>query len=264
MWTLWRPLLSPSRRRWSVERSRHRAAWRASREKGSFHRGGESTGDGSRARPRKTRKSWIEGRAATGAARRGTSVPACGGVEAWTGGGRLPDADPELGSVGRRAPAVPPGAVARDWGRRARPPAVSLSSDPFQNFHLWSLCSGFTNPRGGGEEYALQVRSSQEQQPSTPRNAGSWSSRPGPHTLGQMDVCPDAAAATAVCSGSARCPAGASPWLTCDPVCPFPLWASVLASVQWVVQTREAVMPPSSPVHLEIQVFGWGKPRSQK
>lgn len=168
MWTLWRPLLSPSRRRWSVERSRHRAAWRASREKGSFHRGGESTGDGSRARPRKTRKSWIEGRAATGAARRGTSVPACGGVEAWTGGGRLPDADPELGSVGRRAPAVPPGAAARDWGRHARPPAVSLSSDPFQNFHLWSLCSGFTNPRGGGEEDALQVCSSQEQQPSTP------------------------------------------------------------------------------------------------
>ena len=74
-WTLWRPLLSPSWRRWSVERGRHRAAWGASREKGNFHRGGESAGDGSRARPRKTRELWTEGRAA----RRGTSIPACGG-----------------------------------------------------------------------------------------------------------------------------------------------------------------------------------------
>ena len=68
-----------------------------------------------------------------------------------------------------RPQSFPPGAAARDWGSRARPPAVSLSSDPFQNFHLWSLCSGFTNPRGVGEEDALQARSSQEQQPSTPR-----------------------------------------------------------------------------------------------
>lgn len=40
--------------------------------------------------------------------------------------------------------------------------------------------------------------------------------------------------------------------------CPSPLRASVLASVQWVVRTREAVMTPSSPVHLEIQVFWRG------
>ena len=47
-----------------------------------------------------------------------------------------------------RPQSFPPGAAARDWGSRARPPAVSLSSDPFQNFHLWSLCSGFTIPEG--------------------------------------------------------------------------------------------------------------------
>lgn len=67
-----------------------------------------------------------------------------------------------------RPQSFPPGAAARDWGSRARPPAASLSSDPIQSFHRWSLCSGFTNPGAGGEEDALQVCSSQEQQPSTP------------------------------------------------------------------------------------------------
>lgn len=60
------------------------------------------------------------------------------------------EAGPGAGQCGRRAPAVPPGAAAPGWGSCARPPAVSLASDPFQNVHLWSLCPGFTNPRREG------------------------------------------------------------------------------------------------------------------
>ena len=185
------------------------------------------------------------------------SQPA-GGGEAWTGGGRLPDTDPELGSAGRQAPVVPSRCRCPRLGRPCQAPAVSLSSDPFQNFHLWSLYSGFTDPRGVGEGDALQARSSQEQQPSTPGTPapgapGLGHTRSDRWMLVRAQLRPQLSA-----PAQPGAPVGACPWLTWDSVRPFPLWASVLASVQWVVRTREAVMSPSSPVHLEIQMLGGG------
>ena len=72
-----------------------------------------------------------------------------------------------------------------------------------------------------------------------------------------MGACPAAAAATAVCPGSALGPAGAGPWLARDPTSFSPPGLG-FGLCAMGCSSRGSCGAPSNPVHLEIQVFWRG------
>lgn len=113
--------------------------------------------------------------------------------------------------VGRRAPAPGTPGAAPGWGNSASSPAVSLDSDPFQNFHLGSPCSGSANP-GGAREGLWRGAATPPGDPGAAPRLGQWR-----WVLQQLQPQLPAPAQPEGQPGARPWAPGGSRELTCDP-----------------------------------------------